>query len=359
MADLTDLEDVDIASWLEWYGIDYRRTTGSHGVQLNLRECPVCGNSNWKVYLNEETGLGNCFHGDCEYKFNKYKFIKAAIHAEGFREVMQNIDEYLEASGWKTRPVVEPLKTNPINEGASFNMPDFIPLPVKGRNLKYLSDRGITQESTVYFHLGFCKSGYFQYRKPDGNLGYRDFSMRVIIPIYDVDGKLASFQGRDITGKAEKKYLFPSGIRSTGSLFYNGHNAVGAKSIVVNEGVFDVIATWQAFNEEAAMREVIPVGSFGKHLSMGDSDSQIGYLLKLKEHGLQVITIMWDGESQAIQDACNTALALAKYGFTVRIAILPGKDPNELPPVVVRQAYYNATLATPTNVAKLLLKYRT
>lgn len=358
MADVSDLDDLDIASWMEWQGIDYRRTTGSHGIQLNLRECPVCGNSNWKVYLNEATGLGNCFHGDCETKFNKYKFIKAAIGAKGFREVMENIDAYLEAAGWKPKPKIEPVKQNPINENASFNMPNFVPLPVEGRNLKYLSARGITNEATAYFHLGFCKSGYFQFRKPDGSLGYRDFSMRVIIPIYDIDGKLASFQGRDITGTAEKKYLFPAGVRSTGSLFYNGHNAVGASSIVINEGVFDVIATWQAFAEDASMRPIVPVGSFGKHLSMGEGDSQIAYLLKLKEKGLKVVTFMWDGEPQAIHDACKAALELSKFGFTVRLAVLPGKDPNELPPVVVRTAYWQAVTVTPTTVAKLLLKYK-
>lgn len=361
MSTFVDLEDVDIASWLEWMGIDYRRTTGSHGVQLNLRECPVCGNARWKVYLNEETGLGNCFHGDCEAKFNKYKFIKATIQATSPKQVFENIDAFLDATGWKTKPKVEPIKTNPINaEYTPFNLPSFIPLPIEGRNLKYLTRRGITNDATAYFNLGFCKSGYFQYKKPDGHLGYSDFSMRIIIPIYDMDGKLASFQGRDITGEADKKYLFPPGVKSTGSLFYNGQHAVGASSIVICEGVFDVIAVWQAFMEDDACRAagVVPVGSFGKHISFGEGDSQISYLLKLKEQGLKVITFMWDGEPQAIHDACQAALKLSKYGFTVRLAILPGKDPNELPASVVRACYWNAELINPLRVAQILLKHK-
>jgi DNA primase len=357
MATIADLNELDISSWLDWYGIDYRRTTGSHGIQLNIRECPVCGNSNWKVYLNEETGLGNCFHGDCETKFNKFKFIKAAIHANNFKEVMDNLDDYLDAVGWKPKPKEKPQE-NPFVNHQSFYMPNFIPLPIKGRNLKYLTQRGISQEATAYFGLGFCKEGSYQYKKPDGNLGYKDFSMRVIIPIKDIDGKVVSFQGRDITGKAEKKYLFPAGVRSTGSLFYNGEHAVGAESIVINEGVFDVIATWQAFNEDPSMRSIIPVGSFGKHISFGnDRDSQINYLLTLKEKGLKVITMMWDGEHRAICDAIQTALKLKKYGFVVRVAILAGKDPNELPPVIVRQAYWNAETIDTQVATKLLLKY--
>jgi DNA primase len=356
MASVDDLNDLDMTSWLDWMGIDYRRTTGSHGTQLNLRECPVCGGERWKVYLNEETGLGNCFHGDCETKFNKYKFIKAVLKTESFREVMKNIDDYLEIHGWKPKTEVK-VPSNPFNESKSFNMPDFIPLPYEGRNLKYLSDRGITREATAYFGLGFCKSGYFQYKKPDGNIGYRDFSMRVIIPIKDIDGQLATFQGRDITGTAKQKYLFPSGVRATGSLFYNGHNAIGAEQIVINEGVFDVIATWQAFQEEAGMRSIIPVGSFGKHLSGGDSSSQIAYLLKLKEKGLKVITMMWDGEPTAIHDACKAAQELQKYGFIVRLALLPGKDPNELPPSVVRKCFWEAETVSVPMITKLMLKY--
>lgn len=355
MATISDLQDVDMTTWLDWMGIDYRRATGSHGTQLNLRECPVCGNAKWKVYLNEETGLGNCFHGDCETKFNKYKFIKATIHG-GFKDVMENIDEFLDATGWRPKTEPTPKVGNPINTNPNFNLPNYVPLPIDGRNLKYLTQRGITKEATAHFRLGFCKTGTYQYVKSYGGLGYSDFSMRVIIPIYDIDGKLASFQGRDITGTADKKYLFPPGVKSTGSLLYNGHNAVGAAAIVINEGVFDVIAVWQAFQEDNGMKGVVPVGSFGKHISFSDGDSQLAYLLKLKDHGLKVITFMWDGEKQAIRDACGAALQLAKYGFITRIAILPGKDPNELPPAVVRSAYWQAETVNELTVAKILLK---
>ena len=355
MATIEDLQELDLTSWLDWMGVDYRRTTGSHGVQLNLRECPFCGNDRWKVYVNEETGLGNCFHGDCERKFNKYQLIKAFLKTENFKDVMANIDQYLEIHGWKPK-IEAPQAKNIINETKSFNMPSFIPLPTSdGKNLDYLIKRGITNEATRYFELGYCDDGYFQFKRPDGGLAYQDFSKRVIIPVRDIDGTVVSFQGRDITGTADKKYLFPSGRNSTGTLFYNGHHAVGAKSVVICEGVFDVIAVWMAFQGQNI--ETIPIGSFGKHISKNNADSQVAYLLKLKEKGLENITFMWDGEPQAIKDACNTALELQKYGFSVRIAILPGKDPNELPPSVVRMCFWNALTVNPRTVMTLKLKY--
>jgi DNA primase len=99
----------------------------------------------------------------------------------------------------------------------------------------------------------------------------KHYNRRVLIPIYDLDGKLVSFQGRDITGTAEKKYLFPPGYaRATGEHLYNGHNVIGRPSdVVVGEGAFDVIAIKVAFDADPTLRDVVPVGTFGKHLSHG------------------------------------------------------------------------------------------
>ncbi|MDO4937059.1 MAG: toprim domain-containing protein [Sutterellaceae bacterium] len=254
-----------------------------------------------------------------------------------------DIQELLEPTDSCPQNIVNVNPANPLDESSKFDMPNFIALPVNGRNLKYLTNRGISHEATAYFRLGFCPDGLFRYKKIDGSLAYLDFAMRVIVPIFDMDGKLVSFQGRDITGQAEKKYLCPHGIRSTGAYFFNGHNARGAQSIVITEGVFDVIATWQAVREDPELRDVVPVGSLGKYLS----EALVGYLLKLKDLGLQNITLMWDGEDAAIADAIATGKLLQKKGFAVRIAILPGKDPNEVSPDVVREAYKTAEALPP------------
>lgn len=348
------LNELDIAAWLDWMGIDYRRTHGSHGAQLNLRECPFCGDDRWKVYINEETGLGNCFHGDCETKFNKFKFIRASLQAKNASEVRKNLEAFDEIHGW--RPKVE--KPKPVQITVSTNdykLPPYTPITEQTPNA-YLQQRGISTEACEYFKLGDCTNGSYEY-KANGSWVQKDFSNRIIIPIFDLDGQLVSFQGRDVTGQSKSKYMFPAGLKATGALLYNGFNAIGAKNIVICEGVFDVIAVWQAFKEKG-MSEFVPVGTFGKHLSHGDLDSQLGRLLTLKEKGLKTITMMWDGEPQAIADAIKTGQMLQKYGFAVRIATLPGKDPNELPNVIVRQAFWNATPLTPQSVMTLKLKYR-
>ncbi|MDT1872892.1 DNA primase, partial [Acinetobacter baumannii] len=81
---------------------------------------------------------------------------------------------------------------------------------------------------------------------------------------------------------------------------YNGHNALGYVEIVMGEGAFDAMAIYQAFKEDEFLCNVGVVASFGKHLSVGGDESQMAELLKLKDEGLECVTIMWDGEPAAI-----------------------------------------------------------
>jgi DNA primase len=345
------LERIDIESWLDQEGVRYRKARGASGAQLNIKECPRCGNSDYKVYLNADTGLGNCFAGSCEEKYNKWKFIQSYLGVSA-REAVEHIKQVAREMGWQP-PKVKSAEVK--IDTTALRLPESIPLPIGGRNLKYLDNRNITGVMSGYFNLRFCKKGAFYYTNEGRNLK-QDYSNRIIIPIFDLDGELVSFQGRDITGTAEKKYLFPPGFSSTGTHLYNGHNAIGAEEIVINEGVFDVAATKMALDEEVELRNVVAIGSFGKHLSYGDDESQLAKLLRLKESGLKRVTFMWDGERQAIKDAVAAAIMVKSCGLVARVAILPnGCDPNEVPAAVVRSAYWKATTIDSMTAAKLLL----
>lgn len=357
MSELSEILDkIDIEYWLNREGYEYKVTRGKSGVQLNVKTCPVCGNSNWKVYLNQESGLGNCFHGDCEAKFSKWSFIKADLgETVSGREVVEHIEAVAAEQGWRPK---SKTKAKVVRSGY-LKLPKSFDLPIKGKTLKYLDDRGITMDTCRVFDLKFCLKGWFEYIGPTDEKQYQNYSKRILIPVHDLDGKLVSFQGRDITGTANKKYLFPPGFASTGTYLYNGHNAYGYVDIVIGEGAFDVMAIYQAFQSDPVLRNVGVVGSFGKHLSEGGEESQMLELLKLKEVGLKSVTIMWDGEKAAIIDAIKTCLQIRTYGLIAKIAILPnGKDPNEVPPKVVRDCYRNAKVVTPSVATQLLLKYK-
>lgn len=349
------LDQIDIEAWLCDEGLDYRVTRGARGTQLNVKECPFCGNSNWKVYLNADTGLGNCFHGDCEEKMNKWKFIRANFPTSTPREVIEHIKQFARNQGWQPAKRSTSAVNNDVGD---LKLPDSYALPVNGRNVRYLENRGITSDVAQYFNLRLSTKGAFKY-KQGGREIIQDYSGRIIIPVYDMSGDLASFQGRDITGTAEKKYLFPPGFASTGSIIYNAHNVIGLEHVVIGEGVFDVMAIKIAMDKEMSLRGIGQIGSFGKHLSAGDDNSQLAKLIYLAEHGLKCVTFMWDGEKKAIHDAIKAALVVSQYGIKARVAILPEDcDPNEVPASEVIKAFNKAVTINRLTAMQLILKLK-
>ncbi|WP_297478437.1 hypothetical protein [Ferrovum sp.] len=350
--ELTEALDIlDIEYWLDSEGVDYKLTRGARGEQLNIKECPCCGNSNWKVYLNRESGLGNCFV--CEQKFNKWKFIASSCATVHARDVIARIKQIAKEQGW--RPVKKSLVAVNLNVG-ELVLPESYALPIDGKgNLKYLENRNITSEVAQYFSMRFSLKGVFKYKGNDGSEAIQSYAKRVIVPIFDLNGDLVSFQGRDITGTHERKYLFPPGFAATGSHLYNGHNAMlGAEKVLVGEGVFDVAAIKIAVDGDMQLRNIVPIGTFGKHLSSGDDNSQLAKFVKLQERGLRQVTFMWDAETAALEAAIEAALKIKGLGLTARVAVLPkGKDPNEVAASVVRNAYWKAVSADTASLAKL------
>lgn len=336
-------EAFDIEYFLQREGIDYKKCWGSNGLQLNIRTCPVCGHSKWKVYINADTGLGNCFSGSCESTFNKFSFVKAVMGIDDNRKVWENIRNISRELGWIPKVKQETFKPKIIT-GADLKLPECIDLPTPdGQNLEYLVRRGIDNYYTELFELKYCEYGEWKYITPVGEKT-QIFQKRIIIPIRDLDTTMVAFQGRDVTGLAPNKYQFPSQVAATGKLLYNGCNALGFEDVILNEGVFDVIATKMAI-DKSGLINVGVVGSFGKHLSIdekGDND-QLNRLLRLKKEGMKKIIIMWDGEPAAYKDAVGAGTKLKKYGFNPYIATLPkGKDPNEVHYTEVIKAYKEA-----------------
>jgi hypothetical protein len=66
---------------------------------------------------------------------------------------------------------------------------------------------------------------------------------------------------------------------------------------------------------------------------------------------------MWDGESEAYEEAQKAAAMLLAIGLTVKIATLPaGQDPGEADASVIRDAYLNATPYTRLSALRLKMK---
>ena len=315
--DLQDaLEAIDLEYYMEVEGIDFRVSYGGSGRQLQVKECPVCGNDANKVYLNAETGLGNCFAGSHPEgeNFNKFRFISAI---EGIRgpELIRTIKRIAKECGYianRERPQV--------TVSADFQMIESIELPWLGQSLQYLYDRGIDNEAAAYFGLRWCESAWWTYKIGEEDQ-WQKWENRVVIPVADIDGVVRTFQGRDVTGSQKPKYLFAKGLPSTGQYLYRAHEAIGCETIVLAEGVFDVMAIELAIQSEKGWQSVGAVGSFGISLSETPG-GQFDQLRALRDAGMKDLVIMWDNEPAAIRKAIDLALHLRRYGIHTRWAKL-------------------------------------
>lgn len=352
------LDKIDIETYLDREGVEYRHSFGGSGEQLNLDECPSCGEGGRKTYINAKTGLGNCFHGSCGMKFNKFKLIRAVSGLSG-GELDGHIQSLAQEQGWmpkkeRVRIVMRELQL-PTNVS---------PLPNQGRNLKYLLERGVTNESCEKFSLSYCDKGYWEAKLSDGSSKWVFYGKRVIIPILDLSSTLVSFQGRDVTGEQEPKYLFPMGYAVAGKHLFNGHAFEDGKTthVVIGEGAFDAIAIDQAVSGVTGLQHVLAIATFGMHLSGGE-DSQLEKFIALRERGLTTVTFMWDGEGKALAYAVTAGMLLRGIGLSVRIASLPsGYDPAQGPdkkptdPKVVIDAFMRAETLTTLTAARIAMR---
>lgn len=341
------LEDI-----LEREGREYRLGHGSSGEQLNIQECPFCNGSDWKVYANRDSGLGNCFHGSCGETFNLFTFTNAMIGTSK-HAAAKYLEKIALDLGW--RPKKRNETQTEVVDSEDWHLPESLPMPTAdGQILKYLKDRRIDAYTAEYFKLRYCMDAWFNYTKPDGERGGMYFGERVLIPVYDLDGSMVTFQGRDITGNSDRKYLFPPGLPGTGRFLYNGQNATGKKSIIANEGGFDVIRTWVNIRD-TPYQDMGVVGTFGIHLSKGqDGNDQKNKFLRLKQWGLREVILFWDGEEVAFKKSLKAASELMSIGLRVKVARPPeGKDPGDLSASETVAALDAAILLTPLTILRL------
>ncbi len=333
------LDGLTIKNYCDYNGIEYKQPSEN---EVNIKVCPHCGNSKWKVYINNYSNIGTCHV--CKTVYNAYTFAreftgydkgKLAAHLKDVRReeklLIPTYTDYRKA----------------VREYKNLRLPIAKSIGIDIANPNYLKNRGITEHYSKMFDLRVCDSNSIYVCKgSDGEPYEQSYDGRILIPIKNIDGVIVSFQGRDYTGLAEKKYMFPSGVNSASTLLYNIDKAKGCPNVIINEGVFDVIATQIAI-DKLAIPDLAVVGSFGKHFSKRTDRlevSQIEHLNEMKRLGLKTATIMWDGEKDAYNDAIKAAETIhRKIGIKTRVAALPsGKDPNEVIPQDIWKAYLNA-----------------
>lgn len=340
--------DIPVEWVLDREGVDYKIRPGTRGVQLNVKTCPVCGATGWKVYLSRERSVGNCFR--CDVRFSTFSFTRALLGLSNAATY-----DYLRSFNAGYLGYESP-RAEAVDLEIDMALPSSVPIPYQGANLVYLERRGILAETAFSFGVRYCFEDQFVYRYGD-QVTAVDMSERLIFPVLDLSGRLVTFQARDTTDRRQPKYWFPPGYSVSGRVLYNAHNAVGAQSVVIGEGVFDVLALHQALKQAERVREVVPVATFGKHLGSGSAnDDQLSVLNRLRRYGLDRVYLCWDGTLDAMSAAVGVLRELHRQGFDALFVRLPdGCDPNEISAERLLHCIDRAERYTPALEAKVKL----
>lgn len=208
-----------------------------------------------------------------------------------------------------------------------------------GKNaLKYLRDRGLSDDTIKKFGLGYAMTGQdllYRYLKSkefsdeelkqsgifniDDRRGMMDkFWNRVIFPIMDINHRIIGFGGR-VMGDGKPKYLNSPETM----VFDKGRNLYGLnlartsrkKNIILCEGYMDTIALHQAgFNQAVA--------SLGTALTSGQASL-------LKRYTDEVL-ITYDSDGAGVAAALRAIPILRAAGISAKVIDMrPYKDPDE------------------------------
>jgi DNA primase len=253
--------------------------------------CPFCNHHKQKLQVNTETQKWHCW--TCNSGGKKLTSLLKRLDVD--RKTISIIREIYGDSHY-----------NPQNEDEGtkvfIQLPkEFISLnePAKGFNpeykhaIHYLNERGITQKEIIKYNIGYCKEGLY--------------SRRVIIPSYDVDGKLNYFVSRSYYPEEKMKYKNPPISKNVicleSQINWN-------EPIILCEGVFDAITI---------KRNAIPLlGKFPSRLLVE----------KIFMSGVTDIIISLDND--AMTEALKSGEYFRKQGINVKMMYLKDKDAADM-----------------------------
>ena len=251
--------------------------------------CPFCNHHKKKLQVNFDTQKWHCWV--CNAGGHKIGILLRKINApkQIISEVLRILGDYKGVKYEKDekteynvslpqcykplwKPSTDPLYTNAIS---------------------YLKRRGIGSIDILRYSIGYSSSN-----------GY---SNRIIIPSYDVDGKLNYFIARDMFPNSKFKYKNPPMSKDTVcfEMFVNWN-----EPIILVEGVFDAIAI---------RNNAIPL--------LGKFPSKT-LVMRLVEKQVKKIYVALDEDAK--QDAIKLSKFLMDYGIETYLLDMKDKDPSEL-----------------------------
>ena len=309
--------------------------------------CPFHNEKTPSFTINEDKGFFHCFgcgaHGDI---FGFVMRTEGLDFIEAVERLATECGLPIPARSPKEHAKAElPRTLFELNEVASSWFEHCLNNQVGKSARTYLAERGLDNETSRHFRLGFAPdkgnplseflrnkriedklllaSGLIR-KSEDGRSAYDFFRGRIMFPITDARGRVIAFGGRSI-GKSKAKYINSpeTELFRKGHTLYNVADARGPalqqNSLIVAEGYMDVIALHRA----GFHNSVAPLGT-------ALTENQIKQLWRLAPEPL----LCFDGDEagqRAARRAAERALPQLGAGLSLRFAFLPvGQDPDSL-----------------------------
>ncbi|MCX7971674.1 MAG: DNA primase [bacterium] len=324
--------------------IDYRdffsrflklKKVGSTHMSL----CPFHPDSQPSLSIDLERGLWYCF--GCNKGGDIFNFI---MEMEGcnFLESVKCIADMLSIE-FKTEQIQNFVrKSTSLNYElygllAKFYHNVLLKSSISTKAREYLQRRGIDNEIIEQYQLGYCpknienlkifckKKGINIHDLYESGILYKkgnDFQEilagRIVIPIYNPNGLVIGFSGRDIDDK-DPKYINTIGFVKTNTLY--GINLAKSyiranDSVFLVEGYFDVWSMYLSGHRNS-------VGLMGTSIS----DKQIDIIKRYCNNAI----LFLDFDKSGQESTLNAIINLASHGLSVKIvSIKDYKDPHEV-----------------------------
>lgn len=303
--------------------------------------CPFHDDKNPSMSVSDSVKMFNCF--SCNTKGNVITFVSKYENIS----IDQATIKLAERIGMKINTNVskEAIKQerleNIMNEACNFYS-FYLRNSEEGvAALKYLHDRGISDEIIEKFRIGLSPNlsdGLYQFlikkgfseldlielglvKQEDNNRIHDIFRLRVMFPLASSNGKIVGFSGRIYTPSNQAKYINSNEnvIFHKGEVLYNMHNAAlparQMDKIYLFEGFMDVIAAYRADIKNG-------VATMGTALTK----DHINSILSITKN----IVLCFDGDEAGIKAMRRSAKMLSSYNIIPEAVVLPNnQDPDE------------------------------
>lgn len=288
-----DIMDIDVKDVLENLDIFYEEDNG----ELTAL-CPYHDeeNESWSINADEESckyGVFNCF--SCHASGNIFTLIKDSLEFDNYSQIVEWLESNtkVKRSGTIHSGLRFLKKRDRVEEAVEIILPyqfvKFTPMQVEENDpddyyLKYVKNR-IKDPKLLFDHsIGYCDQGYYR--------------GRIIIPIFDRDKNLLTFEARHILKESEwigykingkyRKVLYPKNSRTKDIVYPMDKIDYSNPDVIIVEGLTDYYAlvnngysnVVSVFGNKFSQQKAIILGEFQRIIICPDADNGGMELLK-------------------------------------------------------------------------------